>query len=471
VHRARLWLSAVAFSTGVLVGWREPNELVVICAASLGSTMVPVRNALARLAGLVLVAFACGTVVVSLHVARAAPVVTLADRYPRCHVVGTVSQRTPIGTFIRLRRGTCNGKPLPSGADVVMADATGELGGRIATTAWLTPLEDEGIDGARRRAGAAASMDAEAVRVRKPTGLIYRAALTIRASLRRATEGLSSTTAGLLRGLAIGETDRMPPQSKESLRRAGLSHLVAVSGTNVTIVLTVVASVVGRISRRVRMGACSGALVLFVAVVGPEPSVLRAAAMGGVGLVALMAGSRSSPLDALALAVVSVLAVRPQMIHSVGLHLSVAATAGICLWASHLHRRWRYGPGWLRAALAVTVSAQAAVAPLLIIVFGEISVTSVPANLLAAPAVAPATVIALAAAVVGLASDAAARGLVSIAAPFADWIATIGEWLGAADWTSVSLRSPFGVLASLVLVGVLAIGGARADRASRRVAA
>lgn len=411
-----------------------------------------------------LIAFSSGAAVTSLHAARAAPVVAVADDYPRCHVSGLVSQRSSIGTFVRLRRATCDGAPLPSGAEVVVGDDLGELGSRIATTGWLTPLEDDGIDAVRRRAGAAASLDASSFRVREPTGLIYRAALAIRTSLRRATDDRAPVTAGLLRGLAIGEIDRLPEMSEEALRGAGLSHLVAVSGTNVTIVLTVVASAVGRISRRVRLGACAGALVLFVAVVGPEPSVLRAAAMGAVGLLAVVAGSRSTPLDALALAIVCVLALWPQMVHSVGLHLSVAATAGICLWADRLQRRWRWGPGWLRSALAVTVSAQVAVAPLLVLVFGELSLTAVAANLLAAPAVAPATVIALAAAIVGLGSSVAARGLIALGAPFADWIAAVGGALGAHDWASASVPSPLGVVPALGLVCLLAVNTERADR-------
>lgn len=448
----------------MLTGWREPSRLMLACAAIVGLSSLSIRGALTRLGGLTLVAFACGAIVASFHVARADPIVEAADRYPRCDVVGTVSQRNSIGTFVRLRRVVCDGSSLAPGAEVVIGDDRGELGGLISTTGWLTPLEHDGIDGARRRAGAAAVLDAASFDVQRPTGLVYRAALAIRHSLRRATGDRPPTTAGLLRGLAIGETDRLPHHSHEALRRAGLTHLVAVSGTNVTIVLTAVASMVGRISRRVRVWACSGALVLFVAVVGPDPSVLRAAAMGAVGLLALVAGSRSSPLDALAVAVVCVLAVWPQMIHTVGLHLSVAATAGICLWAASLQERWRYGPGWLRAALAVTLSAQVAVAPLLVMVFGEISVTSVLANLLAAPAVAPATVIALAAAVVGLASPLAARGLISVATPFADWIAAVGVALGGEEWASVAVPSPFGVPAALGLVCVLAISTGRADR-------
>jgi competence protein ComEC len=471
MHRATLWLGVLAFAAGIASAQRHPTFSLVPAAAVLGAAGLCVRDARSRLVAVLTLAFSCGSCLALVHVSRAVPIEVLARSYPRCRIEGTVSQRTSIGTFIKPTSGRCSGRPLPAAGEIVVVDAAAELGARLAVEGWLVPLEEDGIEGARRRAGGAASFTIESIQERPPRGGFAAAAIAVRRSLRRATHGRRATTAGLLQGLAIGETDRLPPGPQEELRRAGLSHLVAVSGTNVTIVLASVALIAGRVSRRARSASCCLALALFVAVVGPDPSVLRAAAMGAVGLVAVLVGTRSSPLDALALAIVAVLAVRPQMVHSAGLHLSVAATAGICLWAATLERRIRIGPRWLRTALAVTVSAQLAVAPLLALTFGELSLVGIPANVLAAPAVAPATIAALGAALLGLVSDTMARGVIAVASPFADWIAFVGERFGSNESASIAVPRGLGTALAVAGIVVIWISTWRADRARRPVPA
>ena len=456
MHRSRLWLAAATSTAGVVVGWHEPPLPPLLLVGAVGAIAVPLRHGLVRLTALLAIAFAVGSIVAVSHAQRGDEVEDAATRYERCELAGVIVQRTSLGTLIRTEEILCPDRSLRAGAEVVVFDANGELGSRFGAVGWLIPLGRDGADAARRRAGAAARFDVMTSRTGEPRGVLYRAAAAIRRSLRKATADQAPVTAGLLRGLAIGETDRIPMGAQDSLRRAGLSHLVAVSGTNVTIVLAVVAAVAGRSSRRARLVSCAGALVLFVTVVGPEPSVMRAAAMGAVGLAALGAGSRSSPMEGLAVAVIVVLVLRPQMVHSVGLHLSVAATAGICLWAGALQNAIRFGPRWLRAACAVTVSAQVAVAPLLISTFGEISITGVPANLLAAPAVGPATILALAAGIVGLVWAEGARWLVAIAGPLADWIALVGSALGGPS-ASVPLAPGVGLAAAALVLGLVTL--------------
>jgi competence protein ComEC len=259
----------------------------------------------------------------------------------------------------------------------------------------------------------------------------------------------------LARGLSIGDTSDMPPALESGLRRAGLSHLVAVSGTNVTIVLAAVMCCIRGLGSASRVAAGLCALGFYVLIVGPEPSVLRAAVMGGIGLAAIAYGRRTEPLNALGLALMAVVAIRPGLALSVGLHLSAAATAGIVLWTDRLVRALATLPPLIALPLAVTLAAQIAVAPLLVLVFGQLSLAAPLANLLAAPAVAPATMFALSAGAVGLVAPAVAVPLARLAGLFSGWIATVGGRLGEQPWAAIDVPRMWGwVLAAFVIAVV-----------------
>jgi competence protein ComEC len=242
----------------------------------------------------------------------------------------------------------------------------------------------------------------------------------------------------------------------ESLRRSGLAHLVAVSGSNVAIVLTAVAAALRHIALWTRVGVALIALVLFAIVVGPEPSVLRAALMGGIGLVALVAGRRARPMNALGLALVVLVGARPAMVGSVGLHLSAAATAGIVAWSHPLAARLSRLPRPVALALGATLAAQVAVAPLVVGVFGRLSLAGPAANLVAAPAVPPATVLGLGAAVAGAVHAPAGRVAAWLAEPFVAWIMMVGTWFGAQEWSEVEMGRAWGAWLLLLLVAAAA---------------
>jgi competence protein ComEC len=271
----------------------------------------------------------------------------------------------------------------------------------------------------------------------------------------------------LLRGLTVGDTGDLDAGTVDSLRRSGLSHLVAVSGSNVAIVLAAAAAVGARLGRRLSLGASLAALVVFVAVVGPEPSVLRAALMGALGLFALLYGRRAEPLHALPLALILVLVLRPAMLFSVGLHLSAAATAGIVLWARPIADRVRVLSRPVATIAAATLAAQAAVAPILAAVFGEFSVVAPIANVLAVPVVPPATILGLSAAALGAIDPALGAIPARLAEPLAGWILAVGERLGSLEWASVTVSRSVGVLLG-VPVGVAALVAAGRRAAPRK---
>jgi competence protein ComEC len=218
----------------------------------------------------------------------------------------------------------------------------------------------------------------------------------VRLALRHACDGLPADERGLLPGLVDGDVSAVPPSMHVDLRLTGLTHLEAVSGENVSVMLAVTLAVARTIGlrRRWRIGLSALALLGFVVVARPSPSVLRAAVMGGLVLLAMMAGRRISPLPALSAAVLVLVCVDPFLARSIGFVLSVCATAALLtlapVWTERLSRHL---PRPIAATIAIPAAAQLACTPVLLLAFGQLTPYAVPANLLAAPAVAPATVL------------------------------------------------------------------------------
>jgi competence protein ComEC len=188
----------------------------------------------------------------------------------------------------------------------------------------------------------------------------------------------------LFLGLVVGDDRGQPPAMVESFRASGLSHLTAVSGQNVAFLLAALAPLLTRTRTWWRVGCTCAVLVWFVVVTRAEPSVIRAAATAAVSAVAFARGTEASGRRMLGLAMFALLVVDPLLAWSVGFWMSVAATAGLVTVASPL-REVLLGPQWLRTALATTIGAQVAVAPIALAVFGRVSVTAVATNLVAVP--------------------------------------------------------------------------------------
>ncbi|MGA5303602.1 ComEC/Rec2 family competence protein [Nucisporomicrobium flavum] len=285
-----------------------------------------------------------------------------------------------------------------------------------------------------------------------------RAAGSLRAGLQRACEPLPDDVGGLLPGLVVGDTSRLQPTLEEDFRTTGMTHLNAVSGANVAIILGVVLFAV----RRTRAGPvvtaviCAGGLAGFVILARPSPSVVRAAAMGAIGLVGLASGRPRAAVPALAAGVGALIVADPELAGDPGFALSVLATAGLLLvapgWRDALVRRgW---PSWAAEALAVPAAAQVTCGPVVAGLSGSVSLVAVPANLLVVPAIAPATLLGVSAAVLSPVWPAGAE--------FTAWV---GQW--PARWLVVvatyGARVPAGALpwpggvGGAVLLGALTV--------------
>jgi competence protein ComEC len=203
------------------------------------------------------------------------------------------------------------------------------------------------------------------------------AAGALRAGLRRACAPLPPGPGGLLPGLVDGDTTGLDPAVADDFRATGMTHLVAVSGANVAIVLSVVLLLARwcRAGPRLAAALCALALVGFVILARPSPSVLRAAAMGGLGLVALAAGRPRAAVPALAATVVLLILVDPAQAGDAGFALSVFATGGLLLIAPPLRDalRRRRVPAGIAEALAIPAAAEFACAPVIAGISGMVS--------------------------------------------------------------------------------------------------
>jgi competence protein ComEC len=193
----------------------------------------------------------------------------------------------------------------------------------------------------------------------------------------------------LLAGFLIGDTSRIAEADIEAMRKSGLAHFVAVSGSNVALFLGLLAVITGPLAIGPRRRAVIGlmGLPLYAAATRFEPSVLRASAMAGIALGGRLVGIVLEAWQLLALAVGVLVVLDPSLTANVGFQLSVAATAGVLLGA-----RWPVR-GVIRRALAITIGAQLSVAPLLLVHFGSVPLLSPLVNLVAAPLVTVATLV------------------------------------------------------------------------------
>ena len=234
----------------------------------------------------------------------------------------------------------------------------------------------------------------------------------LRSGLRDAVSGLREGPRGLVPALVVGDESLMVGQVREDMGASGLLHLNAVSGTNVTIVLVAVLGLARWVGVRGYGLPALAVLAIagFVLLARPEPSVVRAAVMGIVAMLGLTVAGRRRGVSALATAVLVLLLVDPWLGTEAGFALSVLATAGILFLAPAWREAMPWAPRPVAEALAVPLAAQVACAPVVVAVAAQASLASIPANILVAPAVAPATVLGAAAAVVSAVSATGGLG-------------------------------------------------------------
>jgi competence protein ComEC len=303
----------------------------------------------------------------------------------------------------------------------------------------------------------------------RPEPGVLRAANRLRHRVLTGGEALGDTDRALVAGFLVGDDRGLPARVAADFRAAGLSHLLAVSGANVSLVLALVAPLLRRFGLLGRLAGGVATLVVFAAMTRFEPSVLRAGAMSGLALLASFLGRPVAGLRILSLAVTGLVLVDPFLVHSLGFGLSAAASAGILLLAAPIARVLP-GPTFIRDPLAVTTAAQIGVAPIALPAFGALPLAALPANLMAAPAAAALSLWGLGAGIVtglleGPAGGAGAGPLALLQIPtalLAGWIRMVARLAAASP---LMIRPWPAVLGALV---VTVAWGASAQLIRRR---
>lgn len=272
----------------------------------------------------------------------------------------------------------------------------------------------------------------------------------IRLGLRSATGG--EDAGALIPGMVIGDTSKQSVEFKNQMRRSGLTHLVAVSGANFAIVSAFVLWGMQFVFRKVnyRLIATAIALAAFIALVRPSPSVLRAAAMAAVLLVAFGTRQGRDPLPALGFAIAAVVILDPFQARDAGFALSVLATAGLLLLAPKIKPKF----------LAPPIAAMAFCAPVIVALSGYISPMSIIANVLAAPVVAPITIVGFIAALISPFAPWLSHLLILCVKPLAIWIVWVAQW--SAGFPVFTLKTGlYGFLIVAVLILAIYLGRAK----------
>jgi len=459
-------LATAAWAGGLLVG--APLWLVLGLAVGCGlGFLMPWWRQRSVLLGVGLGVAAAGVFVVGsvrTSVVEQSPVADLAAQ-------GAVVQvRLEVTSDPALRPGRFDDYVLAR-ARVVMVQGRGELHTTgvpvlvISPESWLSVPLGTTLDAHGRLSPddggdlAAVFTAREAPEVVRPPGLVWTASGAIRRAIRAAVADRAQAPRALVPALVDGDDAGMPDDLADDFRTTGLTHLLAVSGTNLTLVAGFLVALARWCGVRGRWLVVVGAAGIagFVVLARAEPSVLRAAAMGAVGLIALGSNGRGRGIRALGAAVLVLLVLDPELARAPGFVLSVLATAGILFLAPGLRDALAgWMPRWLAEAIAVPTAAQLACTPVVAGLSGQVSLVGVLANLLVAPAVGPTTILGLLGGLVGLVLPLVGSWLGWLAALTASWIIAVARWsadlpVAAVGWgTSVAWL----VLLTLVCAGL-----------------
>ena len=449
--------------------WRRARRRGVGRHRRGGGRAAPVRRAVPAAVPLAVLLVAAAAAVaasaaLSGHVRRAGPLADLVDRAAVVDLTGRVMTepravagwpgedrwRAVLAVDAVAGRG---GAGTAAAAVVLLADpgiAELTVGHRVAVTARLAPADAEAPE-------LALAFAVGPPRVLAPPGPLDAAVAAVRSALLAATDPLPADARGLVPGLAVGDTSRLPTDLEDAMRVTGLTHVTAVSGGHFAVLFLAVVAVSARLPRPARAAVTVVVMGAFVVLVRPDPPVLRAAVMGLVTVIGTLLRRPARAVPALAATVLALLVLDPWTARSLGFALSVAATAAIVLVAPALTRAWAdHVPHLLAQAVAVPVAAQVACAPLLVPLDAGVGGYAVVANLLAAPALVPGTLVGVGAAALAVPAPTPAGWLAWAAAAPAWWIAAVARLLAGLPGARVPV--PGGVV-GVVLV---AVGGAGA---------
>ena len=323
----------------------------------------------------------------------------------------------------------------------------------------LARANDPSFDAVLRHRGIVAELNLDTFeRLGPAPNTVVRATQAFRKFAAASIVGLfPQPEAGLLLGLALGDASHLDPGIARDFQATGLGHLLVVSGENVAMVLAPIMAlaVALRLTRWPRFALALATVGGFVLLTGAEPSVMRAGVMATLGLFGVLMGKPRSTAALLSGAVLVLLMLDPWLVWSIGFQLSVAATAGMVALGTPLAERLgRAMPRPIALAFGASLAAQLGVTPVLLFHFHEVPLITLPANLAAFPAVSPALLFGLAAALLGLAWNPAGRVVAGLALIPLRWLDGVANRLAKAPVAHLTSGGGPGVLIAGAVVFV-----------------
>ena len=278
---------------------------------------------------------------------------------------------------------------------------------------------------------------------------------SIRSSFRKLIP--AGDAGSLMPGLILGDTSLQSEAFTTKMRRVGFSHLTAVSGANFALVAAFVLWLMQFLFKDIRSRLIITGLVLifFIFLVRLTPSVLRAAVMTTVLLIAKFRGDNSLGIPALGAAIGLLVLLDPFQAIDPGFALSVLATAGILLLAPRLNELLLRRIKWqsLAESISTPVCATIFCTPVIVALSGQFSLITVPANILVSPVIAPITVLGFIAALLSTLLPVLSSFLLAIAYPFAAWI--VGVCNAGASFAVLQFSSVRFFMAILFIFAVI----------------
>lgn len=256
---------------------------------------------------------------------------------------------------------------------------------------------------------------------------------------------LPEPESALLAGLLIGEKQSLGELITESFRRAGVVHIIVLSGYNVAIVIAVVLFITSRLFARPIALAIAGAFILaFAIMTGASETTIRAS---GMALIVLFAKFLHRPTDGIRILLIAAAGMalwNPFLVlFDLSYQLSILATLGLILFSDPLAQRMRFIPETLglREVVATTISTQITVLPLLILSVGSVSLVSLVTNVLVLPAVAGAMLFGFIAGVAALLSNILAFPFIVVAYAILHYIITVSVWFGNLPFAAIPIQN------------------------------